>query len=71
MPMLYGRPWSRAELLSQVYLSQRELAKRARTHPTTIARAVRGEQQISAPMRARIVAAINARRAELSRPAEG
>ena len=56
-----------AELLDQLHLSQAELARRSRTSVTTIARATRGEQ-ISAAVRARIMAAINARRAELQQP---
>jgi hypothetical protein len=53
--------------LSLLALSQAELARRSRTSVTTIARAVHGEQA-SATVRARIVAAINARRAELQQP---
>lgn len=56
-----------AELLSQLHLSQAELARRSRTSVTTIARAARGEQ-VSAMVRARIVAALNARRAEVQQP---
>ena len=56
-----------AELLDQLHLSQAELARRSRTSVTTIARATRGERA-SAAVRARIVAAINARRAELQQP---
>ena len=53
-----------AELLDQLHLSQADLARRSRTSVTTTARVVHGEQA-SAVVRARIVAAINARRAEL------
>lgn len=49
-----------AELLARLGLSQDDLAARSRTHPHTVARAVRGEQ-VSAPVRARIVAALQAR----------
>lgn len=57
-----------AELLEQLHLSQAELARRSRTSVTTIARAARGKQ-VSATVRARIVAALNARRVELQQPA--
>ena len=53
-----------AEQLALLALSQAELARRSRTSVSTIARAVKGEQ-IGAAGRARIVAAINARREEL------
>lgn len=56
-----------AELLDQLHLSQTDLARRSRTSASTVGRAVHGEQ-ITAPGRARIVAAINARRAELQQP---
>ena len=56
-----------AELLDELGLSQAELARRSRTSVTTIARAARGEQA-SAAVRARIVAAINAKRAEVQQP---
>ena len=56
-----------AELLDELHLSQAELARRSRTSPATVARAVRGEQ-ISAQVRARIVAAVNARRGEMQQP---
>lgn len=56
-----------AELLDHLHLSQAELARRSRTWVTTIARATRGEQA-SAAVRARIVAALNAKRAELQQP---
>jgi hypothetical protein len=46
-------------------VSQRALAERSRTHPNTIARAVRGEKQISAAVRARIVSAVNGRRTDM------
>lgn len=59
-----------AELLDQLHLSQTELARRSRTSVSTVARATRGEQ-ITAPGRARIVAAINARRSELQQPELG
>ncbi len=55
------------EMLPQLDLSQAELARRARTSRATIQRAVRGEQ-ISAEQRARIVAAMNARREERQQP---
>ncbi|HLV99916.1 MAG TPA: helix-turn-helix transcriptional regulator [Ktedonobacterales bacterium] len=58
-----------AALLVQLGLSQANLAERSRTHPRTIARAVRGEQ-VSAAVRARIVAAINVARAETGLPGE-
>ena len=58
-----------AELLTQLGLSQADLAERSRTHPTTVARAGRGVQ-VSAAVRARILAAINARRAELGQPGD-
>lgn len=61
---------SLAELLEQLHLSQAELALRRRTSFTTTARAVYGEQT-SAAVRARIVAAINARRGELQQPEPG
>lgn len=57
-----------AELLDHLHLSMAELARRSHTSITTTARAVHGEQK-SAAVRARMVAAINARRAELRQPA--
>lgn len=57
-----------AELLDELGLSQAELARRSRTSPATIARAVRGEQQISAEVRAKIVQAINTWREERQQP---
>ena len=56
-----------AELLAELDLSQADLARRSRTSLSVIARAMHGEQ-ISAAGRARIVAAINARRAEAQQP---
>lgn len=56
-----------AEQLALLALSQAELARRSRTSVSTIARAVKGEQ-IGAAGRARIVAAINVRRAEHQQP---
>lgn len=56
-----------AALLAELGLSQAELARRSRTSLTTTARAVHGEQA-SAAVRARIVAAINARRVEFQQP---
>jgi transcriptional regulator with XRE-family HTH domain len=56
-----------AELLAELHLSQAELARRSRTSVTTTARVVHGEQA-SATVRARIIAAINTKRAELQQP---
>ena len=56
-----------AELLADLHLSQADLARRSRTLLSVITRALRGEQ-LSAVSRAKIVAAINARRAELQQP---
>ena len=56
-----------AGLLDHLHLSQAELARRSHTALTAIARAVYGEQ-MSAAVRARIVAAINALRVELQQP---
>lgn len=53
-----------AELLAELGLSQAELARRSHTSISTVARAVRGEQ-ISATGRAKILAAINAGRADM------
>lgn len=55
------------ELLAELHLSQADLARRSRTSPATVARAARGAQ-ISAQVRARIVAAVNARRGEMQQP---
>ena len=60
-----------AELLAELGLSQANLARRSRTSPSLVARAVHGGGQISAAGRAKIVAAINARRAEVQQPALG
>lgn len=56
-----------AALLDELGLSQAELARRSRTSLSVVARAVRGEQ-VSAVGRARMVAALNAARAEVQRP---
>ena len=56
-----------AVLLAELQLSQADLARRARTSLRVIARAQRGEQ-LSAVSRAKIVAAINARRVEVQQP---
>jgi transcriptional regulator with XRE-family HTH domain len=56
-----------AEQLALLDMSQAELARRSRTSVSTIARAVKGEQ-IGAAGRAKIVAAMNAVRAEVQQP---
>ena len=56
-----------AELLTQLNLSQAELASRSHTSITTTARVVHGEQA-SATVCARIVAAITQRRVEPQQP---
>jgi hypothetical protein len=56
-----------AELLGQLEWSQADLARVSRLSPATVHRAL-GGAQTSALTRSRIVAAINAQRAELQQP---
>lgn len=68
---MHAAPYQRlAELLEALQLSPADLAKRSQVSLATVRRALWGDQ-LSARSRARLLAGLNGRRAELGQPALG